>query len=474
MALSNIIKQPISIKVEKCNWLKSENDLKKRLREIVDEEVNNDIMIRFDYELKTDRENPNTNGKVTYANPVYMAIVMKEYELARALLDKGYDAVSDKKQWLSSMKDKNIEEVEPGFANEIRLSQLILIDESIPDDILKRILDELYEKRKTVYKILDFTKDVVWNPYINYLCKGNNHTKEVKIMIDSVEKIKNIDKKYISGMLNTSHECFLYDESPEDKMYICEKLLSIFDKEEEILNVIKEVINSLFIEVDKYSEEDGCRKKDYLISDFWLQLVPKIRSVCQQNESIGKHVAILYFKKFKDLSKTRKNKLSKRFILPICKDIAFDEKMVKYLYMENVSDVFGYITSWKETFGVRIVWKRYNENYINLMVSEICNLPAYKLESSKKILRFLACIDELDKEREILNELSYVKENNMIKHILALNNEEIIMVMLEIGYYSDEFLDVLIARCMDNQYVSLVPMLIYYREKEREDRACIQ
>lgn len=464
-ALSLPLKPPISIKVEKCNWLKTMDDLKKRLWEIAAEEVNNDIMIRFDYEKK----GIYNSGNAAYANPVFMATFLKDYELISVLLDKGHKAIADKKQYLVFMSDMDKEETESEWGKEIQIYQLILLDESIPDDILKRILEEVYEKRKGSENILDFKADIDFNPFFNH---GSERLADIKLALNTVERIKKIDKKYVHGMLK-HFENILCPPEDEKDLDIYKKIFSIFGKEEDIVNVIREVINGIFVEEYNYSAEDGCHKKDYTISEFWQQLVPTIRSVCQQNESIAKHVAILYFDKFRELGKTRKKNLIRRYILPICKDLEFDEKAAKYLDTEHIIRVFDYIISWKETFGGKIVWKRYNENYINLMAKGSGDLWGYESEKCKENLRFLACIDEIDKEQTPLSAVSSFKEIRLMDNLLKLNNEELIMIMLEKGYYSGELIDELITKCLNNQYVRLVPMLIYYREKE-EDEVCIQ
>lgn len=464
-ALSLPIKPPISVKVEKRNWLKTMDDLRKRLWEITAEEVNNDIMIRFDYEKK----GIYNSGNTVYANPVFMATFLKEYELIRVLLDKGHKAIADKKQYLAFMSDMDKEETEHEWGKEIQIYQLVLLDESIPDDILKRIFEEVYEKRKGRENILDFKADIDFNPFFY----GSDRLADIRLALNSVERIKKMDKKYVHGMLKHFDSILCLPEDEKD-LDIYEKIFSIFGKEEDIVNVIREVINVIFVEEYICSAQDGCPKKDYHISEFWQKLVPAIKSVCQQNESIAKHVAILYFDKFRELGKTRKKNLIRRYILPICKDLEFDEKAAKYLDIEHIMRVFDYIISWKETFGGKIVWKRYNENYINLMAKGSGDLWAYELEKCRENLRFLACIDEIDKEQKPLSVASYTKEIGLMDNILDLNNEEIIMIMLEKGYYSGELLDELITRSLKTRHVSLVPMLIYYREKEKENKVCIQ
>lgn len=475
MALSNKIglsfplKPPISMRAEKSNRPKSVEELKRRLWELADEEVNNDVMIRFKYDSTEHRELMGSSLEI-YCNPVLMAIGMGEYGLARVLLDKGYKAGTDKTQCFTCMDFLDVDEVEveAEWAKVIHLTQLIMINPSIPDDIVKRILEELYENRKEKDNILDFRRDVSNNPFIR---SGKERLEDYKTSIDSIAKIKDMDKKYIKGMLK-NYETAIFPTRNEDGVELYRKLILMFEYDEDVINVIREEMFGLFKEELSYSDEDGSVVDDYILSDFGQKLVPIIKTICQQNDRIGKQVAMLYFDNFRNIRKARnarKKKLIRRYILPICGDLEFDEIAAKNLDELNMGKVFDYIISWKETFGGKIVWKRYNKNYISLMLKGITGVGVFGTEGTMEILRFFICIDEIDKGKENEEDKDSLKqEEKIINKLLEYGNEEIIMLMLEKGYYSDKLIDMFIAKCLNRKNIRLVPMLIYYREKEKE------
>ena len=442
MALSNKIKN-YSITVAEGDEYDNLEMLKNSLWEMTKPESNvREKLLRY----KDCRE-------IFLANPILMAIIIEDYELVEALLDKGY------KPSYGMMNNQGKVQIEFCIADSVPLNRLqrmnilqwILVDISIPDEVLVKVLDSLYLDNY----VIKFSRDVVENTNILYPGKKKFEFYDdgFVVALNMFSRIARLDARYVNGGMEEFRDITNPVEYNNKELF--NTLFEVYKEYEDVELVIKCLISG-----------------NYNL-DIVAEFLPKLKEIVDKDDRFKPRVVIDLFalyrlNNFDDLGIILDEKPLKKIKkwLKIIKGNTdmWNELMVHIQgNIETLSLINSWVKTWKELFGEKFIWDKSQTKYLAFLAKVSRSEDLFQTDKEDDILRlisFMGYIDEVKPSKHKSKRMMRCEEE-IVDNFLMYENEELCLLALKMKLFDEENIEMLIDKAMDKRLRNLVPLFIY-------------
>jgi hypothetical protein len=171
-----------------------------------------------------------------------MAFFIRDYELAEALLDKGYKVESDLTGSQIRLEDYQYDGFGDGYIGinkkQISITNCIIVDGNMPIKLLEKVLVCLSGKKP----LFSFEKDILNNVILNNCSK-----KAWNVMLNNLKRIATLNPDYLKGMLSLGIDISVYTKFEQSVEYTYDTFLEVFAGKEELRSVIRSGITMLSV-----------------------------------------------------------------------------------------------------------------------------------------------------------------------------------------------------------------------------------
>ena len=437
-------------------------------------EVEEDLLLWWEHPISAEE---NYQG-VYLASPVMLAMLLKEYELAEKLVDKGYSA-SD---LLTDTQYYCEEQAGMGWSVKISLSQLLMSQMDIPKRLFAKLCEQL------MYDGLDYVFDYWLNPFL--MTSAEVIERKIIPSMLGFRRIWEYNRELLRGMLKDfdTHNSFW---SISGKFKECKKLIRhlIFyfagmgEDMMQILNVIR-------------CEVERCINYNKVppILRFCIQVLPELKEACSYEEdseqAFFETTVKLYLnlcKQFNFVNRQQREKMlaNATAVLETCCPSWYQiEDYMHYLlekmHWSQYADMLGiwkYVvkkpikfekTEWcfwellEKLFGKKIDIGDDEDDY------ELCeDYRIYRrTERISESIRFLEHLNGTDWIYDSSNEDEIMRLSNLISTMIDLNSEELLLTCLNVNLIPKEIVPELTKCALAYGGKKLLPVLLLHQNRK--------
>ena len=417
--------------------------------------------------LEVDNEELNvfiSDNVRTVANPLLMAFFIKDYELAEALLDKGYKVESDLTGSQIRLEDYQYDGFGDGFIGinkmQISITNCIIVDGNMPIKLLEKVLVCLSGKKP----LFSFEKDILNNVILNNCSK-----KAWNVMFNNLKRIATLNPDYLKGMLSLGIDISVYTKFEQSVEYTYDTFLEVFAGKEELRSVIRSGITMF---------------SDSGENDTYELMASLIKRKCDYDETIAFETLMIVSEaiassQYDFFGYNRSNKYNEKLMKYLLKDNVSWDKVVSYIVnnYQNCSKAIEFIEFWKGILKEKFIFDRFNKDYLDLMskIAKADKGTIFELDETSRINKINEFIQVIDGVK--FKKYKFMKryEEEILHKLLELKCEEIILMCIKKGFYFGDLLDFAIDKTLEQGYPEIAPIFICARNKEQKEvEKCIQ
>lgn len=424
-------------------------------------------------------EHPRTKQEnycgVYLASPVFLAVLLKEYELAEKLIDQNYYAND------LFLGDQCYYQIDIGYRRcvEITITQLLMSQYDIPDRLLKKIQGQLLTDD------FCFMSDYWCNPFL----MTSNDIAERKTIpsMKGFESLRTFDNEIFRGMMDgvkTQHWYNYEVNTTELKKLVRGLLVSFYGLAEDLEKIIERYGISGMPYIGYQEKKTWYR--------FWFGMLPELKNACPYNEQWQKtffeYVVKLYSNILSDEELLGKKKMKEYleilnpYLKENCPEDYGIEEYLEWIYKHKHQTQYARMLAvWKYRVkksvcvgrGWEILWK-IMENLLGEKVFEsdeddyeMCeNLRDHLApERIADTIQFLELIEIVEEEYAEKKEVESSWMGYLFSALMDFSSEELMLTCLKCGLIPKEAVGALIKASNIFKGRKLLPVLIMYQSQ---------
>ena len=463
MALSMILKEmkEYSIKVADGARYDDPEMLKNRLWEMAKPESDiSEELLRY---------NDRKHMVIYMANPVLMAFIIEDYELVHALLDRGYKpscGMMDNQREVSALYF-DTDTISEAHTKRINIIQWIMINPSIPDEIVVRVLDSLYLEDY----IIRFNRDVLDNLYIYPdRKKVDDYEEGLSIVLSRLLGISKLDARYVNGgmsqfkVVDSIEKMGNFGEVDNSKRdnsrLIFDTVFEVYKEERDLKHVIEALI-----------EKGNCNP------DLVVRYLPKLKEIGDKYDGLRTQIVIELFNLYKQNEfgfavpmRDEPLKNIRKWMIKIKGKTDMWDAFIEYMLKNScIISMFGsFVEAWKDVFKENFIWDKSNMFYVMLLETISKKDKGFVFDTEEdvmRIIRFITSIDGIKCGTRKGKKLQR-HEEKVMDNFLEYENEELFILCLKKKLFEGEQIDVLLEKALNKKKSNLVPLFIYAKNRE--------
>lgn len=444
--------------------------------------------------------------EVYLVNPVFMALIIEDYECAEQLLDKGYQADDRilEPQIYMVCRNGDIGQVKE---YEVSITQWLFAKLGIPEQLFKRICNIL----NVLMPIFSFSYDYFENPFYESTFNFEKpvYKKQPEIVfdnssqenvdndifgggfgsaigtgfgeyvlfptLDGFEKIYNMDSELLDGMLDEDSlkKIFLDIRDRSHQKWIS-SFIKYFAHTDDMIPIIKMAADRIMY----------CQIG---MSPVIVKILSEIKTACEYHseaQTLFFHELIKWFERIKKQGMEREIKPRIRNNIKQLIREAYPEEYDLEAYIEFIYDnyegcpqVLSYINIWKE-----VLKKEFSPLWVDMgALLDKCFEETGKHYQKPLSLEFdKAYISQLIDMVELLDGVTdegYPIEEDLasfsllVDHIIEVQSEELLLLCVEKNLLPREYLTPVSQVALERGYTKLIPSIIYMQSQENAKKS---
>lgn len=428
-------------------------------------------------------------------NPVLMAVILEEYEIAEKLIEKGY-SVDDRFLEKQIYMKKSPETFDDYNWHDISITQLLFARPQMPEKLRYEICDVL----SLIRPVFDYNYDCRNNPFLETETVINNNSiyNVKRNLMEGFEAIYQTDSELLEGIFEgeNTQSVFLnemcgYNREQQEKIF--DRLLTYMAGTEDVRFLIEKLA--------KLSMGPFVNEEDSEIGSVWWKLFPKIKQICEYDEGCTDEcIQVLmdnynlytpengrlskHLQKRIELHTKRQLQRLERAIRDLCTVDYTQEKLMDYLCKCISSDRLGtqwmrierviwYLNFWKSVLkrGWRPV--RFDKSFVEILDAAlhytVCVSATATEEGKEQCIQqsidLIELLDGVSYEECPIKEFGYEQADFMNK-IMQLESEELFMLCVEKNLIPKELLPIAADAALELGYTKLMPSIIYLQSQK--------